>query len=62
MKPKAVTDVKTRGEAISIAIDWQRWCGDHAVSYGELADYQGYFEKLANKFNLRDEFKENGIL
>lgn len=32
------------------------------MSYGELAEWHGYFVKLARKFNLTDEFRENGIL
>lgn len=31
-------------------------------SYGELVEYQAYFEELAKKFDLVEEFKENGII
>jgi hypothetical protein len=29
---------------------------------GELNKYSEYFENLAKKFNLTEEFKENGII
>lgn len=54
--------ITTPAQAISLAIDWQRWAGEHALSYGELVWYQNYFKDLAERFNLKDQFKENGIL
>ena len=44
------------------AIDWQLDYGNHNYSYGELSEYQGYFEKLAKRYGLIKEFKENGII
>lgn len=32
------------------------------LSYGELADWRGYFETLAEKFDLTEEFSENGVI
>jgi hypothetical protein len=32
------------------------------MSYGEVSQWQGYFLTLAKKFNLKKEFKENGIV
>jgi hypothetical protein len=32
------------------------------LSYGELAEWQAYFSELADKFDLVEEFKENGII
>ena len=55
-------EIRTRGEARQAAIDWQRWQSEKSLSYGELSEWQGYFEKLAKKFNLKREFKENGII
>jgi hypothetical protein len=55
-------DIQTADEARQKAIDWQIWQQEESLSYGELAEWQGYFEMLAEKFNLTDEFKENGII
>lgn len=49
-------------EARQFAIDWQNWASTQSLSYGELAEYQAYFVQLAERFNLTEEFKENGII
>ena len=49
-------------EARGIAIDWQNWQAEHSMSWLLASEWQSYFERLAEKFNLTDEFKENGIL
>ena len=59
MKP--VKKVQSQGEARQIAIDWQAAQADQTISYGELAEAQDYFTKLAEKFDLVAEFRENGI-
>jgi hypothetical protein len=59
---KLISNIKTKGEAIQIAIDWQSKQSNQSMSYGEVIMYLTYFEKLAKKFNLIREFKENGIL
>lgn len=57
------SQVPTADEARNIAIDWQSWLQDAPdLSYGELSAWQNYFEYLAQKFNLTDEFRENGII
>jgi len=61
-KLKKISAIKTSGEATQIAIDWQGWASGHDLSYAELSEYQGYFEKLGRKFGLTAEFKENGII
>ncbi len=35
---------------------------DEAYSYGELADIQEYFRKMARRYGLTREFAENGII
>lgn len=55
-------EVKTADEAQGLAIDWQQHCADGGIGYSELSEYQKYFEVLANKFDLTDEFQENGII
>lgn len=44
------------------AIEWQLDFANHDYSWGELAYYGAYFEKLAKRYGLVEEFKENGII
>ena len=62
MKLQDITEIETEGEARQIAIDYQNWASEENLSYGELTDYAHYFSTLAKKFNLTEEFKENGII
>ncbi len=62
MKIQDLKTITTEDQARQTAIDWQTWSSEQSLSYGELADWAGAFEELATKFNLTDEFKENGIL
>lgn len=54
--------IDTEGEAQDLAIDWQAWLQEASLSYGELAEWQDLFTDLGSKFNLTDEFRENGII
>ncbi len=54
--------VKTQAEARQYAIDWQNLASGASMSWGELAEWQGIFQELADKFDLEEEFKENGII
>lgn len=57
--------VTTQDEARDLAIDWQAWAfadDRPSLSYGELAEWQGHLERLALKFDLADEFRENGLI
>jgi hypothetical protein len=62
MKNLLKIKVSTKEEARSRAIDWQTWASEQSLSYSELMDWQVYFEALAVKFDLLEEFKENGII
>ena len=53
--------IKTKEEARQYAIDWQKWASEQNLSYGELAEWGDIFSILALKFNLQEEFRENGI-
>lgn len=53
---------KTREDARKYAIEWQEWASGQNLSFGELVIMSNMFEKLAKKFDLTEEFKENGIL
>lgn len=44
------------------AIEWQYDFDNHNYSYYELWLQQIRFEKLARRFGLRKEFRENGII
>ena len=44
------------------AIEWQRDFDNHNYSWGELAYYSDYFERLAKRYGLVGEFRENGII
>lgn len=59
---KAITTIKTKDEARQIAINWQHWQSKKSLSYLEVSQWQGYFETIAKKFNLKKEFKENCII
>ncbi len=55
--------IKTQEEARDYAIEWQRWVGEEqSISYGELAEWGAIFEELAERFDLKEEFHENGII
>ena len=55
-------DHKTADEARQYAIDWQNWQAEQSLSYKDLIGWQELFSTIAFKFNLTEEFKENGIL
>jgi len=59
---KDTSQIKTAEEARDYAITWQHWQSMRNMSYGELHQWQVIFEKLADRFGLTAEFKENGIL
>jgi hypothetical protein len=54
--------IKSQEEARNFAIDWQQWQAEQSLSYGEIWKWQQAFIKLAEKFDLMEEFKENGII
>lgn len=62
MKLPRLGTIKTEDQARQLAIDWQSSQSKKSQSYYDLSLDQFYFEVLANKFNLTDEFKENGII
>ena len=53
---------KARKEAARLeAIEWQIWQAGEAMSWGEVAFWAGYFEKLGRRFGLLREFRAEGI-
>ena len=53
---------KAKERARNEAIEWQQNFEKHNYSYYELWLQQIRFEKLARQFDLRKEFRENGII
>lgn len=53
---------KEKEKARQTAINWQNETSQKTMSYAELMEISNYFEKLAKRYGLIKEFKENGIL
>ena len=54
--------IKTKEQARQYAIDYQNWASKQNLSYGEIAIFHNKLETLAEKFDLVEEFLENGII
>lgn len=54
--------LRLKSAAREKAIEWQSEQSERAISYGELAVYRERFEKLAKRYGLTKEFRENGII
>ena len=61
MKSTKTTYARNKAVARHEAIDWQNDFCNHNYSYGELAEFGYYFEKLGRRYGLLKEFRENGI-
>ena len=53
---------KAKESARNKAVEWQSGFCDQNYSYGELVYYGEYFSRLAKRYGLVREFKENGII
>jgi len=53
---------KTKEEAQQQAMDWQSNFSSKSSSWEEVIKASAHFEKVAKKFNLTAEFRENGII
>lgn len=53
---------KRKASAREKAIDWQNDFTNHNYSYGELAAAGEKFTKLAKRYGLVREFRENAII
>ena len=53
-----------KAEAREEAKEWQRQFSDMIfnINWGEYAEQVAHFEKLAKRYGLIKEFKENGII
>jgi hypothetical protein len=54
--------ITTADGARAFAVDWQVWQAGEAMTWSEVAQWQADFTELANKFDLTEEFQENGII
>ncbi len=54
--------ITTKEEARQYAIDWQSKFNETSHDWQAIADYQAEFQELAERFDLVEEFKENGII
>lgn len=57
-----MTYAEKKNRARELAIDWQLDFGNHDYSWGELAYFSAYFERLGKRYGLIGEFRENGII
>ena len=53
---------KEKARARDSAIEWQYDFQNHNYSYEELVCFGNYFSKLAKRYGLVREFRENGII
>jgi hypothetical protein len=62
MEIDKVYNAQNQEEGRQIAIDWQTWQSDRNMSMQELIEWQDAFIFLAARFDLQEEFTENGII
>lgn len=54
--------IRKRSKAREEAQLWQNDFAKHSYSYAELMEFANYFERLAKRYGLVKEFRENGII
>lgn len=57
-----MTYAEGKARARDEAIAWQLHMEEHNYSYGELVYFQLHFYRLARRYGLVKEFRENGII
>ena len=62
-------NIATKEEAREYAIEWQQWVGEQneigkepTLYTSDLVEWGEYFAELGKRFDLTEEFKENGII
>ena len=58
----AKTYRELKNKARQEAVEWQYDFANHDYYQSELAEFEKYFTKLAKRYGLTKEFKENGII
>jgi len=56
-----MTYAERKERAREKAIDWQLNESNKPMSWGEVAEWSNYFEKLGRRYGLLREFRENAI-
>lgn len=51
-----------KAQLVEEAMEYQDSCVDYEYSYGELYEIGNYFMKMAKRYGLVREFRENGII
>lgn len=54
--------IKTKEQARQYGIDYQNWASNKDLSYGEVIHFHNKLSKIAEKFDLVEEFRENGVI
>lgn len=62
MNTEKVQQARSQQEARDYAIAWQTWQAEQNLSLDKLIEWQATFEILARKFDLTEEFTENGVI
>lgn len=57
-----LSTVATADEARGVVIAWQHAFADRVMSWGEVAEETSQLGALAERFDLVDEFRENGVI
>lgn len=55
-------NIYTIEQAEQYAKDYQNWASEQDLSWSEVSEWANEFEILAERFDLKDEFLENGII
>ena len=53
---------RAKARARNMAVEWQMGFCDKDYSYSDLAYWGNYFLRLAKRYGLVEEFRENGII
>lgn len=53
---------RAKERARDMAVEWQNSFCDQNYSYEELVYWQDYFSRLARRYGLISEFRENAII
>lgn len=62
MSPLDADQITSQDEAREFAQNWQAWQAEQNLFMSEVLQWQGVFEELAAKYDLTEEFEENGII
>jgi len=54
--------IASKEQARQYGIDYQKYASENNLSYGEILHFQNKLKTLAEKFDLVEEFEENGII